>query len=636
MRVIFRIFKLVYRRYKYHVIFGYISVVGAALSALAIPKVLGSSIDRALSSGEQSTSVLLLLAGALLLAGLARGLFTLGQTYFAESISQRFAYVIRNEFYDKLQYLSFAFHDRQGTGSLMSRATSDVEGVRQFINMGAIRLGFVAAMMIGVTIAILLTDLKLGLISLAFVPLLAWRAIVTSRSLRKIYLRVQELIGDMVAALQENLSGIRVVKAFGAEEYELEKFRKKALTVADENFRADARWARNFSTLNFMFVAATGAVLWVGGAEVIAGRSGAGGTLTYSGLTPGELTSVIFYLGLLLMPVRIVGWMVNSFSRAASCGERLFEVLDAVSPVEERPNARPLGRARGSIVFDHVTMAYDGRNPALIDISVAVEPGQVVALVGRPGSGKTTFAHLIPRFYDATSGHVTIDGIDVRDVTLASLRDNIGVVQQDVFIYTASIRDNIAYGRASATQAEVERVARIAQLHEFIMTLPDKYATVVGERGVGLSGGQKQRLSIARTLLRDPPVLILDDSTSSVDAHTEHLIQQGLEKVINGRTTFIITNRISSLRHAGLILVFKDGRIVERGTHQKLLALAGEYRELYEAQMRERDRFGLATGEASVMEAGAHESHTAAQADSDRVDSAPLREPQAGERRMPR
>ena len=586
MRAIIRILGLVYKNYKWRLLAGYISVVGAALSALAIPRVLGNSVNQVLESGDKDVSQLYTLALVLILAGVARGFFSFGQTYLGESTAQKVAYDIRNSFFDRLQHLSFAFHDKQMTGGLMSRATADVEGVRMFVNMGAIRAGFILAMVLGVAVSMMLTDLKLAAVSLSFVPILSWRAIVSSRALRRIWLRVQELTAEMVTVLQENLSGMRVVKAFAAEEYEKEKFRAHSRRVAEETFRAERHWAANFSTMNFVFTAAIAAIIWVGGQDVIAGKTVVNGQVTYTGLTPGDLTAFIFYMGFLYMPVRMMGWMVNNFARAASCGQRLFEIMDAESPVEEKPGALDQGRVRGRVAFERVSVSYDGAGPALRDVDVTIEPGQTVALVGRPGSGKTTFAHLIPRFYDATEGHVTLDGVDVREVTLASIRDNVGIVQQDVFIHTASLRENIAYGRVDASFEDIVEMAKVAQLHDFITTLPDKYDSLVGERGVGLSGGQKQRLSIARTILRDPPILILDDSTSSVDVHTEHQLVRAMEEVIKGRTTFIITHRLSAVRGADLILVFKDGAIVERGTHEELMALDGEYRDLHDFQFR--------------------------------------------------
>lgn len=604
MRVIIRILAMVFKNYKKRVIIGYISVTGAAAAALFIPRVIGTSVNQVLESGEKDVNPLFMLALILLLAGTARGLFSFAQTYLGESTGQLIAYDIRNQYYDKLQHLSFGFHDKQSTGGLMSRATADVEGVRMFVNMGAIRFGFIVAMIIGVTAAMLLTNFKLAVVTLIFVPVMAWMGITTSRSLRKMWLKVQELTAEMITVLQENLTGIRLVKAFAAEEYEKEKFGASAKDVSDAMIAAQQRWAINFAAMNFSFILALGVILWVGGADVINGKTIVRGELIYTGLTPGDLTAFIFYMGLLTMPVRMMGWMVNNFSRAASCGQRLFEVLDAESPVKDMPGAQNLENVAGSIVFKNVSFSYDPERPALRDINVEVKPGQIIALVGRPGSGKSTFSHLIPRFYDVTHGEITIDGVNVRNVTLSSLRSAIGIVQQDIFIHTMSIKNNITYGHQGASQAAIERVAKIAQLHEFITSLPDGYNTMVGERGVGLSGGQRQRLSIARTLLVDPSILILDDSTSSVDAQTEHLLQMTLAEAIENRTTFIITNRLSTIKSAELILVFKNGEIVERGNESQLLELNGEYRELYEYQIRPHEEALKQMNVNSLTEAG--------------------------------
>jgi len=577
MDAIWRILKMLAREHPKLLLLGYISVFGAAGFALLIPEALGRGIDETLGDSTAGTGALTRLAAVLAFAGIARGLFSFGQTYFAEALAQRVAYDLRNRYFDKLQHLSFSFHDKQATGELMSRATGDIENIRMFVNMGAVRAGFIAATVVGVSAAMLLTDVPMALVSMAFVPFLAWRSAVTSVTLRKTWLRFQQHIARMIAALQENLTGVRVVKAFAAEEHERRKFDGFSRLAADTHFEADSNWARNFAVMNFGFVLSLGAILWFGGKRVLDPGSG---------FTPGDLTAFFFYMGLMFMPVRMIGWTVNNFARAMSSGQRIFDVLDTPSPVTETPGAAPLERLRGRVTFDRVSFGYQGFGTALHDIDIDVAPGQFVALIGRPGSGKTTFAHLIPRFYDASQGRVLLDGRNVREVTVESIRRNVGVVQQDVFIHTASIRDNIAYGNPGATMTQVERAARIAQLHDFIATLPHGYGTVVGERGVGLSGGQKQRLSIARTILLDPPVLILDDSTSSVDVHTEHEIMAALDAVTRNRTTFLVTNRFAAVTKADFVVVFKGGRIVQRGTHEQLLAEGGEYRLLYDSQMR--------------------------------------------------
>ncbi|MEE8519638.1 MAG: ABC transporter ATP-binding protein [Dehalococcoidia bacterium] len=593
MSPVLRIFGLIFRYYRRRIVLGYLAVIGSSLAGLAIPRVIGVGIDRVLDPQNVSrgTEALLGLAGILVLLGLTRGLFSWAQTFQAEGLSQNVAYKIRNDYYDRLQRLSFGFHDKQATGSLMSRATADVEAVRMFINVGAVRSLLIVVMIGGAGIAMVLTDVRLAAVTLAFIPLLAVRVVVASRRLRRVWLRAQELTADMVSTLQENLTGIRVVKAFAAEDHEIRKFRGRSRAVADQTYLAQSIWARNFAIMNFGFMLVISAVLWYGGNRVIDGRALIDGQTVYTNLTPGELASFFIYLNMLLMPVRMLGFTVNNFARASSSGQRLFEILDAQSPVHDVPGAKDMGVVEGRIRFEHVSFFYgegnvDAGEGALRDIDIDVPAGSVVALVGRPGSGKTTFAHLIPRFYDVSEGAVLIDGHDVRDFTMSSLRRNVGVVQQDVFIHTASIRDNVAYGDVDADMERVIEVSRMAQLHDFIQELPDAYDTVVGERGVGLSGGQKQRLSIARTVLLDPPILILDDSTSSVDVHTERLIQQALDSVIATRTTFLISNRFQAIAKADEILVFQDGTIVQRGTHDELVSVAGEYAELYNSQMR--------------------------------------------------
>ena len=559
-------------RYRKYLILAWISLLGANILALSVPWLIGNAVDYALT--ESDTGRLLLLAGLLLFLSAVRGLFSYGQTYFAEAVSARVAYFLRSSLLQKMQSLSFAFHDQRKTGDLMSVATYDVESTRMFINFGLVRFLQLVILLAGVAPLLLITHWQLGLISLAGVPLTIYTSVSVGRRLRRIWYLVQHRMGELTTVLQENLAGMRVVKAFGAEESERRKFHVHSLKVAEDSYAANRLRVANSSFLTFMYIGATGLVILVGGRLVIGGS-----------LTAGEMTQVLLYLGLLVMPVRMLGMAVNTLSRAISSGERIFQVLDTQSPVDDRKEARGLEDVKGAVRFRDVSFNYNPLAPALRNISFEVKPGQRVAILGAAGSGKTTIANLIPRFYDPTDGSVAIDGIDVRDVTLDSLRRNVGVVFQDVFLFHTTILENIAYGTSGVTAAQVEDAARAAQLHQYVAGLPQGYHTVVGERGVTLSGGQRQRLAIARTLLLDPPVLILDDSTSSVDMETEALLRQALAQVMENRTTFIIAHRISSVRGADLILVLEDGEVVERGTHEELIARDGFYRQIYELQL---------------------------------------------------
>ena len=508
MSILVRLTKYAFR-HKWYLIGAYAAMTASSLSALVIPRLLGEAIDEALASGLQSR--LLALAGVIVLFSLLRGVFSYAQRYLSESLSQRSAYDLREDFFRKLQGMSFGFFDKEQTGDLMSKATQDVEAVRMFISMGMVR-GISIFVTLGAVLTIMaVTNWRLTLVSAAFLPLILWRALSMSRSLRPIWMRVQKETGAMTTVLQENLSGMRVVKAFGARSFEEAKFNSRADAIARLTYSATRLFASQGSLMTFIFTSATGAILWYGGREVAAGR-----------LTPGELASFILFMGLLGMPVRMSGWLMNTISRASSAGQRLYDVLDAESPVTQSPNAVPLPRVAGRVSFENVSVRYDDGGSAVRGINFEAQPGQMVALLGGPGSGKTTIAHVIPRFYDVSEGRITIDRYDVRNVTLSSLRQNVGIVMQDVFVFAASIRDNIAYGLDDVDMDEVVRAAKVAQLHDFIEGLPDGYDTWVGERGVTLSGGQRQRLAIARTILLDPPVLILDDSTSSVDMATEH------------------------------------------------------------------------------------------------------------------
>lgn len=563
-------------KYKIRLAFAYLSVLAVTVFALTVPRLLGIAVDEVVGSGEFRQLVYLSLG--ILLVNSLRGIAAFFQQYLSESTAHLVAYDIRNSYYDHLQRLSFAFHDHNRSGDLMSRATADVEGIRMFIQGGLIRGLYMIMLILGVAVVLIVSNLKLAAMSLVFVPFIVLRTGTIMLAMRRNWLAQQTEMGYMTIVLQENLAGNRVVKAFAAEEYEEAKFQKHADNIAGYGFNAERLQAITTSLNNFFFLGATGVILWMGGQEVVRGQ-----------LSEGELVAFLLYLGLLAIPVRMAAWIVNSFSRALSAGERLLYILDTESPVQEKASAKKLPRIQGTVVFNNVSFGYREGVNALDGINLSVESKKVIAILGAPGSGKSTMVHLIPRFYDVTEGSLTIDGDDIREVTLESLRRNIGIVQQDVFVFTSTIRANIAYGSLDATEEEIIRAAKLAQLHEFIETLPDGYDTYVGERGVGLSGGQRQRLAIARTLLLDPPILILDDSTSSVDTQTEHLIREALQTVMEGRTTFVIAHRLSSVRSADMVLVMGEGKIVQMGTHSALIKTEGPYKDIYELQLKPQE-----------------------------------------------
>ena len=583
-----RIAKMAWR-YRTRLTIAYITFFFGIGASLLIPWLFGESIDALvlfedgqLIPQNPAITTLLILALALLGASLCRGFFDFGRTYTTDSLSQLVSFDFRNYIYDKLQHVSFAYHDKEHTGNLMSKATADVEAVRRWINMGLVRSLEVAGRVTAITVILAFLNWELALLSLIFVPFLVLRSTLVMAKLRRMWLHVQEVNGELVTVLQENLVGIHVVKAFASEEHEKRKYRDKAIELREEYYQSERLQGVNSAWMSLYFTFALGLILWYGGWEVLRGD-----------LTPGELTKFVLFLNQLTFPIRQAAQIINSFSRAASSGERIFEVLDAESPVLEKPNAKVMSRSQGHVLFNDVSFSYDEKIPALKDVEIDAPPGSITAILGAPGSGKSTIVNLLPRFYDITSGNITIDNQDIRDFTLESLRRNVGIVQQDVYLFSATIRDNIAYGAVDATHEDVVEAAKIAQLHEHIISLPDGYDTWVGERGATLSGGQRQRLSIARTILINPPVLILDDSTSSVDVETERLIHQAMVAVVKGRTTFVIAHRLSTVRAADQILVLQDGSVSQRGNHQKLILEDGSYKDIYEMQLRPQEEIML-------------------------------------------
>ena len=581
MQILVRITKIAWQ-FRARPILAYLSFLAAIGVSLLIPHIFGEAIDLLVSGESVSTRTLTYFALALLGVSLLRGFLDFARTYCTDSLSQKVSYEIRNRFYDKLQHLSFAYHDKEHTGELMSKATADVEAIRRFVNMGLVRALEVVVRVIALILILSFMNWELTLISLSFVPFIVIRSSIVRGRLRRMWLQVQLRMGEAVTILQENLVGIHVVKAFASEEFEKKKLAKKAQELREEYYQSERLQGTNSAWMTLFFTSGMGLILWYGGWEVIRGN-----------LTEGGLTKFILYISQLPFPIRMSSFIINSFSRAITSGGRIFDVIDAESPVVEKPDARVLDRPQGRVEFEDVSFAYESRMPALQHLSIAAEPGQITAILGAPGSGKSTIVNLLPRFYDVSEGRITIDGQDIRDFTLESLRRNVGIVQQDVFLFSATIHDNIAYGVKDATREAVIEAATVAQLHDHIDSLPDGYDTWVGERGSTLSGGQRQRLSIARSILTDPPVLILDDSTSSVDVETERMIHRAMVNVMKNRTTFVIAHRLSTVREADLIVVLKDGQIAEQGTHEELLAANSFYRDIYDLQLQPQEELLL-------------------------------------------
>jgi ATP-binding cassette subfamily B protein len=550
---------------------GFICITVSTVGGLVIPRLLGNGIDTAVTSGSRTTIVTL----ALILLGttLLRSAGRFGDTYITQLVSQQASYDIRNTLYDHLHKLGFAYYDKAQTGQIMSRCTADIEAARTFLSAGILNLIQIFIIVFGVVGLLISLNWQLALLTLTFMPVIFWQTLYVSGKLRPIWAKVQQWIGVLGVTLQESLFGVRVVKAFTLQSREIGKFSSQAESLYGEQMAAARIQAVYTPVMTILVSLPTVIVLWFGGKQVIDGS-----------LTIGGITQFILYLGMMAGFVSRLGQLAAMISRTISAGTRIFEILDTEPLIKDKPDAVELGRVNGNVEFKNVSFSYGTGTSVLSDITFNVEPGKMVALVGGSGSGKTTIINLISRFYDVTGGSITIDGHDIRDVTLASLRKNVVVTQQDIFLFSETIRDNIAYGAPDASREQIESAAKTAQIHDFIMSLPKGYDTWVGERGVTLSGGEKQRIAIARSLLVNPAVLILDDSTSSVDAETEHLILRAMNKLIEGRTTFVITHRLPIIRNAGLILVLKDGRIIEQGTHAALLAMNGQYREIVEGQ----------------------------------------------------
>ena len=557
------------RPYKWSLVASVVLAIGSQAAGLALPALTGYAIDNALP--DQDERLLQVIVGLIALAGLLKALMLVGRRMIAGRQALGVEFDLRNALYSRLLRLSWSFYDRHQTGQLMSRATVDLQGVRFFLGYGLIFFGQHILTVVAASAILFAYHWQLALIPFAITPLLVVIAYRYSRASHPILKDVQQRLADMTTVAEENIVGVNVVKAFAQEEREERKFADRSEKVFTRSLEATRLRAFYVPLLSFLPLLAQAAVLLVGGRLVANGE-----------LELGAFIAFNIYVLMLIMPLRMLGMWIGTAQRAVASGERIFEILDEPEEIAERPDARPLPPGEGRLRFDGVTFGYDPARPVLHGIDLELEPGATVALIGHTGSGKTTLTALVPRFYDVQEGAVLLDGADVRDVRLDDLRRAIAIVSQDPFLFSTSVRENIAFGVPGATDEEVERAARMAQAHDFVSALPDGYDTVIGERGITLSGGQRQRLAIARAILMDPRVLVLDDATASVDATTESAIRLGLREAMRGRTTLIVAHRLSTISLAEEIVVLDHGRVVARGPAEELAETSPVYREIVE------------------------------------------------------
>ncbi|NOZ27168.1 MAG: ABC transporter ATP-binding protein [Chloroflexi bacterium] len=545
---------------------------------LLTPAILGWTIDRGLSRRRMD----LVFLYSLLLMGVfgLRSLAAFYQGYLQNLAGQRMVRDLRHQLYERLQYLPISFYRSMPTGQIMSRVTSDVEAVQEFVAWGLLFLIAASVSFVGTFIILLVINWRLSLAVMAPILPLALVVFLFDRRIGPAWETIREQMGRLTTVLQEAISGVRVVKAFAREVHEVRRFGAQNEAYRAKNLHRAHVEARSFPLMDLLIGMCFVLLTLYGGRKVMSGE-----------VTLGTFFAYQWYLWGVIWPVRMMGWLLSIMRQALAAIPRILEILDAPIPIDDAPHAVALPRAQGEIRFEDVWFAFpdDPERMVLKGFNLTVEPGQTVAILGGTGSGKSSVINLIPRFYDVARGRVCIDGHDVRRVQLASLRRQIGIVPQETFLFSATVRDNIAFGRPDATQEEIEAVARLAQAHDFITALPKGYDTRVGERGIGLSGGQKQRIALARALLMDPAILILDEATSSVDTETEYEIQKALEQVMATRTSVVIAQRLSTIKTADKVVVLRDGRVVEEGTHADLLARGGEYTRLYNLQFRTQE-----------------------------------------------
>ena len=526
------------------------------------------------SAFDTNTAVLLVFSLSLIAISVLTGTLNFLQRYISTIVSQKGSFDLRSDMYNSLLEQSFSFYDNQRTGQLMARATGDINMLSRFFNMG-LRMFLSSILLLTMVIYSLLSiNVELTLVSIVVLPFILMATRNYSQRIGPLWRAVREQNGVITSALQENLSGIRVVRGFSREPHEEEKFYAECEKYFDTNVKMAGIRAFFMPLASFLSSLGMVLIVWYGGGQVIRGA-----------LSLGSMVAFYFYLAKLMGPIRRIGFITSMFVRASAAADRVFDIIDAKVDVHDSEDASSIDEIEGRTTFEDVWFSYDGENMVLKDIDLDVKPGETIAILGATGSGKSSIINLIPRFYDVTRGSIKLDGMDIRGLKIKSLREQIGIVRQDPFIFSTTLRENIAYGVRDASLENIVEASKQARIHDFIDSLPEGYDTRVGERGVTLSGGQKQRVAIARALLKNPKILILDDSTSSVDTQTEYEIQQALDELLKDRTTFIITQRLSSIKNADYIIVLEDGSIIEEGRHEELMELKGTYRTLYETQL---------------------------------------------------
>ena len=561
------------RPYVKHLAFAIVCIVLAAAANLYVPWIIKDMIDKVLM--ERDMAMLNLIAVGIVVVFFFRGIFYYGQSYLVSFVGQRVVIDIREALFEKFQRMPLAYFDRHQTGEIMSYVTNDVQALQNALVDKLIELVTESSVLVGSIVLMFYLDWKLTLITLITVPLVGQAMNIFGKKLKKSGIVIQERLADINSLLQESISAVRVVKSFVRERHEIARFHRQN----ELNFQAEMKNVQLTSlltpTVEFLAAITVTFILWIGGYEVVQGD-----------LTAGALVAFLTYAVNLANPVKRISRIYGTVQRAMAAADRVFDVIDMEETIHDKEGAVPLPEIEGRVAVKDVSFSYKEGAPALSHVSLEASPGQLIAFVGPSGAGKSTIANLIPRFYEVNEGVIEIDGHDVRDVTLDSLREQIGIVPQETMLFSSSVRENIRYGRLDATDEEIEGAARAANAEEFILQLPEGYETKIGERGLNLSGGQRQRIAIARAILKNPRILILDEATSALDTESEKIVQAALDKLMVGRTSFAIAHRLSTIFNADCIYVIDGGRIVERGTHEKLLAAGGLYSTLYHIQFK--------------------------------------------------